>query len=127
MNKQQQAHQLRASWSAEDSATHAYNSAQTAQKYHQLISQKANAIDAELTALRQHVQTTDRQTSIEIQSLKAENKRLEGLIDGSRNQCLVWGIGGAIAGSIVFSLLFSPNNAPTMPQSRPSIQRGIFE
>lgn len=95
MQNQRTAHQLQ-TWTAEDYAIHAQTSAQTAQKYHQLIGQKASAIEVDLARVNQ-----------EIDFLKKEVRRLESNGD-NRSTCLIWGAGSAIVTALVMSLLLVP-------------------
>lgn len=127
MQNQQQTHKLTQSWEAEDYARSAHQSAQVSAKYHQLITQRTGVIDADLAQVRQELQLIKSKSDREISLLKKEVKRLEGSIDGNRNQCLVWGAGGAIVMSLVLSLVFTPGRSTVQPQRsfNSNVQRGF--
>lgn len=104
-------HQLKEIWDIEDAVSTANQSAAIAKQYHQLTAQNVSAVSLELDRVNQKLSFAVNEIS-----------RLEGLITGSRNSCLVWGIGGAIVSSLVMSLVTAPFNPTQKPAIQPTIE-----
>lgn len=95
------------SWDAQDYAKQARQAASAAAKFHHLISQRANELNADLIRLEQKQAASDREIA-----------RLNSEIAGARTTCMAWGVGGAIVASMVMSLIL----APALPTSSQSFQ-----
>jgi hypothetical protein len=110
MHQQRQVHQLGQTWRAEDHAKHSQQAAYAAQQYHQLIANQSGVIEARFAQLEQ-----------EIRFLREENRQIKSASSEPRNQAIVWGIGSAIVGSLVMSLVLAPSNPPPRNQSNNGI------
>jgi|GEM_PF-2030367 len=114
-----QGHRLNEIWAVEDAVSSATQSAEIAKQYHQLTAQNVSVFSADIDKLTYRLNHATDQI-----------KRLEGLITDSRNHCLTWGIGGAIASSLVMSLITAQFNPPknlATQQSVEPIQNALAE
>jgi hypothetical protein len=109
MKTTNQGHKLREIWDIEDAVSTANQSASIARQYHQLTAQNVGAVGVEIDKLTYRLNHATDQIS-----------RLEGLINDSRNHCLMWGISGAIVSSLVMSMVTAPFNPPQKTVIQPT-------
>ena len=116
---QTKGHQLKEIWDIEDAVATANQSAAIAKQYYQLTARNVSTVSLQLDQLASRLNHATDQI-----------KRLESLIDGNRNTCLVWGISGAIISSLVMSLVLVPSVTPQRIQQtviEPVQQSAIVE
>ena len=107
MQQQTKGHRLNEIWAVEDAVNNATQSAAIAQQYHQMTAQNVSVFSADIDKLTYRLNHATDQI-----------KRLEGLINDSRNHCLTWGVGGAIVSSLVMSLFTAQFNPPQKIEAR---------
>lgn len=107
MQQQTKGHRLNETWEIEDAVKEVAQSAEIAKQYHQLTAQNVSVFSVDIDKLTYRLNRATDQIN-----------QLEGLINDSRNHCLMWGIGGAIFSSLVMSLFTAQFNPPQKIEAR---------
>ena len=99
---------------AKDAAKIAVRAATSAKGHYQMVASEIGEHRGSLDA-----------TNFAVKSIERKITGMQAEIASSRNNCLLWGIGGSFVSAIVMSMIFGPSSIPTSvkaPQSAPQVR-----